>query len=199
MNNKKQKPPFLANLLFRLFSPSVDKFFLSGDFKEIYLYTLETEGRFAAWRFYWTQVIRSIPFFISDIFIWSFAMLNNYLKISLRSIRKRKVHSLINIIGLAVGLACSILIFLWVQDELSYDRFHKNADNLYGAYFSNGSPITPPPLADYLKNEYAEIEKSSRFNGLGRIKVIHKDKEFMESGGVLVDPEFLEMFTLNFI
>ena len=199
MNQKKQKPPFLANLLFRLFSPKVDKFFLSGDFKEIYLYTLETEGRYSAWCFYWGQVIKSIPFFVSDIFIWSAAMFKNYLKISLRSIRKRKVHSFINIFGLAVGLACSILIFIWVQDELSYDRFHKNTDNLYGAYFSNGSPVTPPPLSNYLKNEYAEIEKSSRFNNIGRIKVIYKDKEFMESGGVFVDPEFMQMFTLNFI
>jgi len=199
MNQKKQKPPFFANLLFRLFSPRVDKFFLSGDFKEIYFYTLETEGRFAAWRWYWGQIIKSVPYFISNTFIWSIAMFKNYLKISLRSIRKRKVHSFINIVGLAVGLACSILIFLWVQDELSYDRFHKNGDQLFGAYFSNGSPVTPPPLADYLKNEYAEIKKSSRFNGLGRIKAIYKDKEFMESGGVLVDPEFLEMFTLNFI
>jgi len=71
-------------------------------------------------------------------------MFKNYLKIALRNLKKQKAFSVINIIGLAVGIACCILIFLWVQDELSYDRFHKNSATLCGAYFSNGSLLFPP-------------------------------------------------------
>ena len=58
-------------------------------------------------------------------------MVSNYLKIALRNIKKHKGYSLINIAGLAVGMTCCILILLWVQDELSYDRYHKNADRIY--------------------------------------------------------------------
>lgn len=58
-------------------------------------------------------------------------MIKNYLKIALRNIRNHKGYSFINIFGLAVGMACCILILLWVQDELSYDRFHEHRDRIY--------------------------------------------------------------------
>ncbi len=58
-------------------------------------------------------------------------MLKNYLKVALRNLLKHRLYSLINIGGLALGLACAILIFLWVRDEIGYDRFHANADVLY--------------------------------------------------------------------
>ena len=58
-------------------------------------------------------------------------MLKNYLKIALRNLRKHKVYSFINIMGLAIGIACCLLILLYVQDELSYDRFHRRAENIY--------------------------------------------------------------------
>ena len=57
-------------------------------------------------------------------------MLQNYLKIALRNLLRQKAFSFINVAGLATGMACSILILLWVQDELSYDRFHVHSDNL---------------------------------------------------------------------
>ena len=58
-------------------------------------------------------------------------MLKNYLKIAIRNLFRHKAFSFINIVGLAVGMACTVLILLWVQDELSYDKFFKNADNIY--------------------------------------------------------------------
>jgi putative ABC transport system permease protein len=57
-------------------------------------------------------------------------MIRSYLTIALRNLRRNTIYSFINIGGLAVGIACSILIFLWVWDEVTYDRFHKNADRL---------------------------------------------------------------------
>ena len=74
-----------------------------------------------------------LTFFVESI-KWSFAMLSNYLKISIRNVRKYKAYSFINITGLAIGMAVCILIMLWVQDELSYDGFHENVDNLYRVY-----------------------------------------------------------------
>ena len=58
-------------------------------------------------------------------------MLKNYLKIAVRNIKRNKIYSFINIAGLAIGIACCLLILLYIQDELSYDRFHKNADRIY--------------------------------------------------------------------
>ena len=126
-------------------------------------------------------------------------MFKNYIKIAFRNIKKHKGFSFINVAGLAVGIACCILISLWVQDEISYDRFHKNSDTLSGVYFSNGSSSTPPALSEFLKNEYPEIMNSSRFSYTGRVKLHYGEKEFMENGGVFVDPSFLEMFTLEFV
>ena len=61
-------------------------------------------------------------------------MIKNYFKIAWRNLVKNKVHSFINIAGLSVGLACSLLILLWVQNELSVDAFHKNGSRLYKVY-----------------------------------------------------------------
>ena len=57
-------------------------------------------------------------------------MLKNYLKVALRNLRRHKGYAFINILGLAVGLACCIMILLWVRHEMSYDRFHDNADRI---------------------------------------------------------------------
>ena len=58
-------------------------------------------------------------------------MFQNYLKIALRNLKNQKIYSFINVAGLTIGMVCCILILLWVQDELSYDRFHENADDIH--------------------------------------------------------------------
>ena len=125
-------------------------------------------------------------------------MLKNYIKSAFKNIKKRKGYSFINILGLGVGIASCILIFLWVHNQLSYDQFHINKDSLYSVNFSNGSEATPPAMADYLKQNYANILDASRFNYANRAKVKVNDKEMMESGGAFVDPSFFDMFTLKF-
>jgi len=63
-------------------------------------------------------------------------MFKNYLKVAIRSLRKQKVYSVVNVFGLAVGMASCILIFMLVWHEWSYDRFHENADNIYRTYLA---------------------------------------------------------------
>jgi predicted permease len=126
-------------------------------------------------------------------------MFQNYLKISLRNIQRHKGYSIINIAGLAIGIACCILIMLWVQDELSYDRFHENASDLYAATFSNGSMVTPTALANFLKSTYPEILHTSRFVNMGRNLLKYQETEINESDGIMVDPDFLDMFTFKFL
>src|ERR1700761_5320021 len=92
-------------------------------------------------------------------------MLKNYIKIAWRNLQRNKAHTLINIAGLSVGLACSLLILLWVQNELSIDAYHKNGDRLYKVYkreyYDNkieGNYDTPALMADELKKVFPEVE-----------------------------------------
>lgn len=126
-------------------------------------------------------------------------MLMSNLKLVLRNIRRQKIYSAIIIFGLAIGMACSTLIFLWVQDELSFDTFHQHADSLYIATFDNGSPSTPPALSPHLQSEYPEIRNTSRCTFDMSYLLSHGDKKANQSGGAMVDPAFLDMFTLPFL
>ena len=91
-------------------------------------------------------------------------MFKNYFKIAFRNLIHQKVFSSINIFGLAVGMACTMLILLWVQDELSFDKFHKNADNIYLVIrekANDKTAVTSDLLAPALKQELPEIENST--------------------------------------
>ena len=127
-------------------------------------------------------------------------MFTNYMKITLRNIKRHKGYSFINIAGLAVGIACTIIILLWVQDELSFDRFHENGDNLYKITVTlnqttwNSSPWV---LTSILKKDYPEIEKGSWYY---RTTVNTRYQESIYNERIaLVAPEFFEMFTFPYI
>ena len=103
--------------------------------------------------------------FILIIIIIVQNMVRNYFKTAWRSLINNKAHSFINIAGLSVGLACSLLIFLWVQNELSVDAFYKNNDKLYKVYereyykdHIDGDYDTPGLLAEELKKKIPEVE-----------------------------------------
>jgi len=106
-------------------------------------------------------------------------MLSNYVKIALRNILRSKLFSFINIFGLAVGLASCLMIFLWVQDELSYDRFHENSDRIFRVERKfdfkdkhGQAPFTSGPFGPALVKDYPEVEDYMR---LGRIETVIKD------------------------
>ena len=131
-------------------------------------------------------------------------MFKNYLKIALRNIKRHKGYSFINIVGLAIGMACCILILLWVQDELSYDRFHENADDIYRVIqdinFTDHSTtwaITQGPLGPSLKEDYSEIINAVRITGRG-LRLTYDEKSYDEGVG-MADGSIFEMFTFPLI
>jgi len=133
-------------------------------------------------------------------------MIKNYLKIAFRNIYRNKTYSFINIFGLAIGMACSILILLWVQEELSYDDFHENGDEIYQAYLKATSDdnvgfqsTTSPAIAGILKNEYPEIMETVRLGLLGEIVFKYEDKLLLENQGIAADPTIFDMFTFPLI
>ena len=132
-------------------------------------------------------------------------MIKNYFKIALRNIKRHSTYSILNISGMAIGMAAAILILLWVQDEWSYDRHFENADDLYRVIenqnLSGGESsmivATPGALAAALKEEYPEIIRSVRFcpNPL----TLKKRDEFIEETVTSVDKDFPKMFNIKFV
>ncbi len=133
-------------------------------------------------------------------------MFKNYIKTAIRNILGQKTYSLINIAGLSLGMACSILIMLWVHDELNYDRFHKNADSIYRVvedqYYSDGTyhvTVTPFPVGPAFKEELPEVIDATRLCWNVGFLMRYGDKAFFETGIRPVDPSFLDMFTFPFV
>ena len=129
-------------------------------------------------------------------------MFKNYLKIAVRNIKRHKGYSFINVAGLAVGMACCILIFLYVNHEVSFDRFHKNASRIFRAtkeykFFGKltHSAITPNPLGAALRESFPEVESAVRICSKEKKLVSREDKSFFEDDFFLVDPSFFDVFT----
>lgn len=193
------RPPRLFAFLANIIARSEEKQSIFGDMDEFYIELVHEKGRTRALLWYGGQILNACPLLLLNSFYGGMIMIKNYLKIAFRNIQRHKGYSFINIAGLALGIACCTLILLWVQDELSYDRFHENAENLYAPTFSNGSTVTPTALAEYLKAEYPEITHASRFSGIGSNLLKYEDTEINENYGIAVDPDFLEMFTYRFL
>lgn len=129
-------------------------------------------------------------------------MFYNYLKIAIRNLLRYKVFSFINILGLALGMSCSILIMLWVQDELSYDRFHAHSDRLYRIIEEQHYPgadnlimdATPGPLAEALPQAFPEIVHAAKASRNQQVLLARGEKRFKENG-LYVSPDFLKMFS----
>ncbi len=134
------------------------------------------------------------------------AMIKNFFRIVFRNIARQKTFTLINVSGLAVGMAATLLILLWVQDELSYEKFNVNAGNIYRVeedQFYSGEryhvTVTPHPSGPVWKEKIPEIVEQTRVNRLPRILFRFEDKLFFESSIVAVDSGLLNMFTFPMI
>ena len=134
-------------------------------------------------------------------------MLRNYFKTAFRNIKRYYSYSVLNITGMAIGLSSAILIFLWVQDEWSYDRQFKNADDLY-RIIQNENPSggeayllapTPGVLTRTLKEQYPEIIRSSRYEPHNELRLKKGDEFMHEKAVAAVDKDFLKMFNIEFV
>ena len=135
-------------------------------------------------------------------------MLGNYLKITFRNMKKHKGYSFINIAGLAVGIACTIFILLWVQDELSFDRFHENADRIYRVVASTSDDGVPTNangsfgVGPALKKDFPEVIETVRIRKMGQnVKryVGYKDKKFYESRFFFSEPTIFTFFNFPLV
>src|SRR6266496_6725079 len=141
-------------------------------------------------------------------------MIKNYFKIAWRNLLKNKIFSFINIIGLSVGLTCCMLIAVYLYNEVSYDKYHKNINQLYqlgtifvGSGKEERTPNTPAPMAAAMKQEFPEIAEAARLMSLfaeDKTLLQYKEgnavpKSFYETKGFVADASFFKLFTYNFI
>ncbi|MEO8416297.1 MAG: ABC transporter permease [Ginsengibacter sp.] len=129
-------------------------------------------------------------------------MIKNYFKIAWRNLVKNKVHSFINIAGLSVGLACSLLILLWVQNELSVDSFHKNGSRLYKVYereyykdHIDGNYDTPGPLAEELKKVIPEVQDATMMQDENSNTTLQAGDKILKVDGTAASEGFFNMFS----
>jgi len=133
-------------------------------------------------------------------------MLRNYLKIAWRNIAKSKTFSFINVLGLALGMTCSLLILLWVQDERSVNRFHANGPRIYQVLENqqwtgndiSTTPATPGPLAPALVAEVPEVEKAVKITWEEERLLALGQKAYKEKGRI-AGPDLFQIFTFPFL
>lgn len=133
-------------------------------------------------------------------------MFQNYFKVAFRNILKHKFYSILNIAGLAFGLTACFLIGLYINDELSFDRFHKNPQNIYcialhgklgGQEIHTASSC--PPLSETMVSSIPGVEQATRINQWGNLVVKYEDKAFTETKALLVDSNFFDFFSFQLL
>ena len=133
-------------------------------------------------------------------------MFKNYFKMGLRSLLRNKSFTAINIFGLTLGMTTCLLIMLYVQNELSYDRFNKKADQIVRVVFRGSvqgekmkEAMVMPPVAQTFKSEYPEVLEATRIRTYGYPRITYGDKTFKENAFAYADSNFFEVFTLPFL
>lgn len=134
-------------------------------------------------------------------------MLKNYIKIALRNLRKQKLYSLINILGLSVGLAFCVLVMLFIHDELTYDQFHEKGDRIYRLYRQpliedqvlDKDLFMPIPVGPAMQADFPQVEDYVRLTPFGSNIIRHNDQLVEQSGIVFTDPSIFKVFSFPLI
>jgi len=133
-------------------------------------------------------------------------MFRNFLKSLYRNIIRNKFYSALNIIGLSVGLATALVILLYVQDELSYDKYNSKYDRIFrleGKFVVNNKPdqfaVVPNPMGPAFKLEFPEVEDFVRFDAMGNTLVRHGDNAYYEDNFMLADSSVFNIFSYKLL
>ncbi len=185
-NEMKNNPPRIAVWIISMMTRSGNRQTVIGDLEEEYHYIREEKGRGSANLWYVGQICFPFINFIKSHLFWSIVMFNNYLKTAFRNIKKHKSFTVINISGLSIGLACCIILAIYINSELSFDNYHTKKDRIYRvgeemayANFNARQTGTNGVIAEALKSNYPEVEETTRFRYM-RTSVKYNEKQFTE-------------------
>ncbi len=203
MTTKEFRIPGFLRFLLRRLSDEDTLRSLAEDLEDRFQETSQEFGAFRARIQINFQILFLLVSFLLETTSWRLTMLKSYFKVAFRQIVRQKGYSFINIAGLTIGMACFILIGLWVQDELSFDRFHQHKDRIFRILnkTEDGNQIPTPTYAigPALKDRHPEVEEFSRTCTWYGSLVKVGDKRFEEDNFYLADPGFFKMFSFPFV
>ncbi len=206
MKNKKDAPPLFGEKILKIFLPKGESESVAGDYEELYAEIAQTRGRSRAQAWYWFQIVKSIWASFTFYVWWSLVMFRSYITVVLRHLKRHKIYSFINISGLSIGMACCVLILLWINDEVRYDRFHEQTRNIYRTVndlnYGPHSQITagtPYPLGPAMKEEIPEVREFTRLLPTRKLLVAHGEKKYYEENFYFADPSLFAIFTFPFL
>jgi len=200
-------PPKLGVRLLKWLLPDGELAEVAGDLEERFQTKARGRGAAAARIWYGIQILRLVPYLIKDHILWSCIMFKNNLVIAWRNIKKSKAYSALNVLGLAVGMAVFILIMLYVRYELSYDRYHANADRIFriineepiNYMGSKFSAVTPGPMAAALVRDFPEVGAAARIQADQDLLIRIGAESFLEKSFYWADPQIFEIFSFPFV
>ena len=203
MGKTRHHQPRLGKWLLTFFTHYEHDFAGSGDFGEEFEERVFDRGRFRALLWYWGQVAYAIWSDSKLSLVFGGVMIKNFVKITLRNMKRQKLYAFINIAGLSVGLLVCILMVLYIRFELTFDNFHANADRIYRINAHDlGRDLkfagTQALLASTLKSDFPEVKYAARvvdWRGYFRYSSEDKDQMFSEITFFCVDPDFKDIFT----
>lgn len=208
MKNLKGQPvqvPKLGKWILHKFSRSVDRESIAGDIEEEFCEMAKHSGGFRARFWFLGQLLMVLFSYLYHSVYWGWVMFKSYWVVLWRNIRKQKGYSFINISGLAIGMTCFLLIFLWIQDEWGYDRFHRDSGRIFRVISEkhhssqiDTTPRTPPALATELKAKYPAVEEAVRMAEV-RGSVGKKGKDVFFRDGYAADPDIFNMFSFKIV
>ncbi len=207
MKNEPTPPPKFPFRLLKWFCQPEYHSDIEGDLLETYYRRQSDWGREKASTFLYQEVLLlfrpGLIYFVSPSLPMNYrSLLRNHLKVTWRNLQRKKATSLLEILGLGLGLACCLGIFLWVAGELSFDQFHSKKDEIFMVELLldgwEESVVTPAPLASSLASEFPEIIRASRYSYFhdGMLLKVG-DQQLMEQGAK-VDSSFFNMFDFTF-
>ncbi len=185
---------------------------LEGDLNEYFQRNLVAKGPFKAKLIYCIDVLKFLrpytlrrPKYIQFFIQWT--MIKNYFSVSLRQIRHNPIHTFINMLSLAIGLASCLAIYLFVADEKSFDNFHVKKENIYRLdevqNFTGTNTqkvaLTMGPMARAFRQDFPEVKNSARFWNMGRLLLKNGEQQFLIENVAGVDSTFLEIFDFELI
>lgn len=208
-----QKPalPKIAHWLFRLYCHPHLYEEMHGDLEEFYYERVREKGLFRAKLRYWWNVLRCC-----QPYAWreipksknSSIMLKSNIKVAYRSLKRNKVHATINILGLAIGIAFSSMLYLYVSTELTYDQHHEKSERIYRAMtVDERNPdqpriygATPPPAGPAFVEDIPEIEDMARlFRPSGQVVFTVNNRNFQERDWYIADASLFEILDFQFL
>lgn len=198
-----REPPHIPLKVLRWFCKPWYVEVIEGDLFELFERQVEMSPKKARRQFF-INVIRFIRWrYIKDLEDFlpksSIGMFKTYFKVSFRNLSRHKLQSLFNVFGLAIGVACCILMMVHIKHQLAYDKHIPELESIYRVAINGGGPYTPARLVKQMRADFPEVLTGTRVNGMFESVIRKGDRYFKQAGCMVADSTFFDVFPARFI